>query len=85
MSLTIQNLEDRIKEYEQEIAKIVANHGTLIGGLNELKQLLSIASSVVSVVDPAADPIVKVVSEVVDEISAVATPVAPASKSAKIS
>ena len=74
MSITIQSIEERIKQYEEEIVKIVNTHGNLMGGLNELKQLLSIASDVVSVVAPEASPIVDVVSEAVDGIDAALTP-----------
>lgn len=70
MTLSIEALTNRIKEYEAEIVKVVTNHGNLMGGLNELKQLLSIATGVVDVVDPSAAPVLDVISEVVDEVDA---------------
>lgn len=82
MSITIQNLEARIKQYEEEIAKIVNTHGTLMGGLNELKQLLLVADEAAPTIDAQMVPVVDAVSEivdcieavVVDDVEAVATP-----------
>ena len=74
MSLTLEAVESRIKEYEAEIAKVVTNHATLVGGLNELKQLLSIAGEVAAAVAPEATPVIEVVSEVVDAVDEAVQP-----------
>lgn len=68
MSLTIESLKARIEEYEQEIVKTVNTHASLIGGLNELKQLLALADGAAEVVAPEAKPIIEEVNEIVGEV-----------------
>lgn len=68
MSLTIESLKARIAEYEQEIVKTVNNHATLVGGLNELKQLLTIADDAAKVLAPEAAPIIEQINEVVGDV-----------------
>lgn len=68
MSLTIESLKSRIAEYEQEIAKTVNTHATLVGGLNELNQLLSLAGDVAEVLDPEAAVVIEEANEVVNEV-----------------
>jgi len=68
MSLTIESLKSRIAEYEQEIVKTVNTHATLVGGLNELNQLLSLAGDVAEVLDPEAAVVIEEANEVVNEV-----------------
>ncbi len=68
MSLTIESLKARIEEYEQEIVKTVNTHATLIGGLNELKQLLTIAGDAVEVLAPEVAPVIEQINEVVGDV-----------------
>ena len=76
MSITIASIETRIKEYEAEIVKIVATHSSLMGGLNELKQLLTLVSPVIDTLAPAAEPVLNIANEVVDGLDSIASPVA---------
>ncbi len=76
MSLSVQAIEGRIKQYEEEIMKVVANHTGLTAALAELKQLLSVASEVVSVVDPAAAPAVSLIENVVSSVDSFISPTA---------
>ncbi len=71
MSLSVEAIENRIKQYEEEIVKIVNNHTGLMAALAELKQLLSVATDVVAVVAPEAVPSIEVASEVVDAIDGI--------------
>lgn len=74
MSLTIDAIENRIKQYEEEIVKVVSNHTGLTAALGELKQLLAVASEVVAVVVPSASPIVDGIESAVSTIVEVVTP-----------
>lgn len=64
----LEQIEARIKEYETAIANSAANHSGLVGGLNELKNMLSIATKVVEVVDPALAPVLEAAETVVDAL-----------------
>ena len=68
MSLSIDAIKARIAEYEQEIVKVVNNHASLVGGLNELKQLLALGEKVAEVVAPEEAPVVEAINEVVGEV-----------------
>ena len=74
MSLTLGSIENRIKQYEEEITKVVANHASLVGGLNELKQLLTLANEAAPVIAPSAAPVIEAVAEVVDAVDAAVQP-----------
>lgn len=74
MSITVDSIKSRIAEYEEELVKVVAQHGTLMGGLNELKQLLTIASDVAEAVAPGACSALDVISESIEAVQSVLDP-----------
>ena len=71
MSLSIDTIETRIKQYEEEIMKVVANHTGMMATLAELKQLLSVASEAAAVVVPEGVPVIDAVETIVDAIEGV--------------
>jgi hypothetical protein len=75
MSLSLETIENRIKQYEEEIMKVVANHTGLMATLAELKQLLSVASEAAVIVAPEAVPVIDTIEGVVHVIDEIVTSV----------
>jgi hypothetical protein len=71
MSLSIDTISNRIKQYEEEIQKVIANHTGLVAALGELKQLLTVASGVAEVLVPSAVPVLAVAEKVANVIDGV--------------
>lgn len=69
MSVTLEHIEARIKEYETAITNSASNHNSLLGGLAELKNMLTAFAPVVEAIDPEAAPVVEAVESVVDAIA----------------
>jgi hypothetical protein len=61
-------IEERIKEYEGAITKLVNDHTSLSGALIELKNLLAIAEDVAEVVAPQIEPFFDAAGKVVEII-----------------
>ncbi len=75
MSFSLDTITARIKQYEQAIEQSLANHNSLLGGLAELKSLLTVATNVIDTVAPgskAADAL-----NIADEVMDVVDPIAP--------
>lgn len=67
MSL-IASIEARLKLYEEEITKSLANHNALVGAMQELKNILAMAAPIAEALAPAASPVIEEVKTVVDAV-----------------
>ena len=68
MSLSIETIQSRIKQYEEELTKLVANHTTMTGGLNELKVLLDEAQKAIEACEEVAEEVAPAIEGIVEAI-----------------
>lgn len=66
--MSLQAIEDRIKEITAAIEQSAANHNGLLGRLSEAQHLLSVVAAVVPCVEPAVE-VVEAVESAVKAVS----------------
>lgn len=71
MTLSVETIESRIKQYEEELLKVVANHTGMMAALGELKQLLSVANGTAQIIAPQEQPVIEEIEKVVDVVDVV--------------
>ena len=73
LSLFMSNLVSKSKELESNISQSVANHHSLTGYAQAIKEVVSLLGPIVEAIEPSSVPVINSVEAVIDAVDSSVT------------